>query len=100
MELSIWQVTGSLMVALIIGVLSTLVVQRWVSKRGDGTEDSVKWRKNVLFLLGLAYGSLLLLFGIMTNSDNTTAKEAYELLGVPFVALVGGTLTIAKDLID
>ena len=100
MELNVWQVTGSLMAALIIGMLFTLVVQRWVSKRGDGTGEGVKWRKNVLVLLGLAYGSLLLLFIIMINGDSTTAKEAYEMLGVPFVALVGGTLTIAKDLID
>ena len=100
MELSVWQITGCLVVALIVGVLITLVVQRWVSKRDNGTSmNGIQWRKNVLLLLGMAYGSLLLIFSVMVASG-ITAKEAYEMLGVPFVALVGGTLTIAKDLIE
>ena len=99
MELNLWQITGFLMMALVIGVLITLIMQRWVSKCSTETRDGIQWRKNVLTLLGLAYGSLLTIFIIMII-NGITAKEAYEMLGVPFVALVGGTLTIAKDLIE
>ena len=99
MELNIWQITGCLIVAVALGVLITMIVQRWISKRSDDAGNGVKWRKNVLFLLGLAYGTLIVLFLIMLSND-ATPKEAYDMLGVPFVALIGGTLTIAKDLID
>ena len=56
------------------------------------------FRINVLVLLALAYGSLIALFVIMV-SKGTTPKEAYDMIGVPFVALIGGTLAVAKDLI-
>ena len=102
MELNIWQITGYLAGAVILGALITLVAGQWIGRRGkretDGTKNGVQWRKNVLMLLGMAYGSLMLIFIVMI-CWGTTPKEAYDLLGVPFVALIGGTLTIAKDLI-
>ena len=64
----------------------------------SGSEGGVKWRKNVLTLLGVAYVSLLVIFGVMVFSG-IEPDAAYQLGGVPFVALVGGTLTIAKDLL-
>ena len=103
MELNIWQLTGALSAAVILGILITLVIRQWLSKRSEAKEiregNSIWWRKNVLALLSMAYGSLLILFILMT-AFGATSKEAYEVLGVPFVALIGGTLTIAKDLID
>lgn len=46
----------------------------------------------------IAYGSIvgILVFMVLQGVD---AKEAYGLVSVPFVALVGGTLTIAKDIL-
>ena len=57
-----------------------------------------KLRPNVLLLLLVAYGSivgiliLLLLFGM-------PPAEAFDRVSVPFVALVGGTLAVVKDLL-
>ena len=56
-------------------------------------------RLNVLLLFGAAYGSIVGLFLIMV-ANNVTPKDAYDLIGVPFVALIGGTLAVAKDLIS
>ena len=61
--------------------------------------NSRPWRKNVLTLMLLAYSSLLGIFLIMILAG-AKPKEAYDLIGVPFVALVGGTLAVAKDLTD
>ena len=103
MELSFLEICGALAATLILGVLITCAVQKCLSKHSDGNENKgkicIQWRKNVLVLLGLAYGSLVFLFVLMIFDGETTAKQAYELIGVPLVALVGGTLAIAKDLI-
>ena len=62
------------------------------------TGKGIPFRKNVLALFALAYGSLIALFIIMVV-NNTSPKDAYDMIGVPFVALIGGTLAVAKDLI-
>ena len=72
----------------------------WRKGRTDDDESNkpVRFRINVLVLFVLAYGSiggafvLLLVCGV-------PAKEAYNLVSVPFVALIGGTLAVANDLI-
>ena len=55
-------------------------------------------RWNLLMLMFLAYGSIFGFFMVLVwfGSD---PKEAYNLISVPFVALVGGTLAIVKDLL-
>ena len=58
-----------------------------------------KIRVNVLVLLLIAYGSVIGIFGLLLITD-VPAKEAYNLVGVPFVALIGGTLAVVKDLIE
>ena len=58
-----------------------------------------KIRVNVLFLLLIAYGSVVGIFAILLGAG-VPAKEAYNLVGVPFVALIGGTLAVVKDLIE
>ena len=62
----------------------------------SGKENGLPWRKNVLALLLLSYGTI---FGILLVLENfgVEAKKAYNLISVPFVALVGGTLAVAKD---
>ena len=56
------------------------------------------WRKNVLAVLLMAYGSLLTIFFLLIWQD-VEATTAFDLVGVPFMALIGGTLAIAKDLL-
>lgn len=55
-------------------------------------------RFNVLFLLIVAYVSLIALMVIMVSAG-VDAMDAYDKISVPFVALVGGTLAVAKDLV-
>ncbi|MDE2768202.1 MAG: hypothetical protein OXU26_01605 [Acidobacteriota bacterium] len=66
------------------------------------TKSENKWitpiRVNVLALLVIAYGSIIGLFAILVGAG-VDPKTAYDLIGVPFVALIGGTLAVAKDLI-
>lgn len=70
-------------------------------KKGKDTrkrKGGLRWRKNVLALLSIAYLTFLILFVVSV----CVVKDpilVYDTIGVPFVALVGGTLTLAKDLI-
>ncbi len=67
---------------------------------GDKEEEheGVRWRPNVLLLMLLAYGSVIGLFvGLVLSGLG--AMEAYNLVSVPFVALIGGTLAVVKDLL-
>jgi len=83
-------------VSLASSVYAVRTARRSVSPTGTG--DDIPWRKNVLVLLFLAYGSLMVLFVGMLFAG-LGAKEAYDLIGVPFVALIGGTLAVVKDLL-
>ena len=56
------------------------------------------WRKNVLALLLMAYLSIFLIFVVLLFYG-MNPQDAYDKVSVPFVALVGGTLTITKDLL-
>lgn len=58
----------------------------------------VRLRKNVLLLMLIAYSALLIVFGVLAWQDSPT--KAYEVISGPFIALIGGTLAIAKDLVD
>jgi hypothetical protein len=62
-------------------------------------KKGIPFRKNVLAVLTLAYSSLLILFGVMVLFG-VDPEKAYDLISVPFVALIGGTLAVAKDLIS
>ena len=57
------------------------------------------WRKNVLAVLLLAYTAIMVLFfGMILGGVD--AKMSFDLISVPFVALIGGTLAVAKDLLE
>lgn len=58
----------------------------------------ILWRKNVLTLMLVAYLSIFLIFVVMVLCG-VDAKDAYDKISVPFVALIGGTLAITKDLL-
>lgn len=60
---------------------------------------AVLWRKNVLALVGAGYGTLLIVFGAMVWPGKMTPDIAYEVVKGPLMALIGGSLAIAKDLI-
>ena len=70
----------------------------------DNTQEQQElpfWKKirlNVLLLMLMAYGSLLVIFFGLVGYG-VAAETAYHLISTPFVALIGGTLAVAKDLI-
>ena len=61
------------------------------------SKNGIPLRKNVLALMGIAYSILFLIFVVVAIFD--TPSSAYGIIGGPFVALIGGTLAIAKDLV-
>ena len=93
----------------------------YFSRRGKRSEAQanrqIPWRKNVLVCLGTAYVAIIGLFLVMAlagdgvttevgtgaakiTTTTSAAMEAYQLISVPFVALIGATVAIAKDLLD
>ncbi len=114
MEFGLSILAIAIAVAAIVGVFYFTRGKR--STEGQAPRP-IAWRKNVLACLLLAYGSLLGLFLVMATFGNgvttvsgsgaatittTTSApmEAYQLISVPFVALIGATVAIAKDLLD
>ena len=58
-----------------------------------------KFKPNLIVALLLAYTSVLvILFGLIFSGVD--ASEAYGYISTPFVALIGGTLAVAKDLLN
>ena len=58
-------------------------------------------RTNVLTLMGAAYTVLLIMFFVLIFcTKSISAKEAWEIMQAPLMALIGGTLAISKDLIQ
>ena len=58
-----------------------------------------KIKPNLLIVLVLAYAAIVVIFfGLIAYG--TAATEAYGLIATPFVALIGGTLAVAKDLLQ
>ena len=55
------------------------------------------FRKNILTLVGAGYAAVLIIFCVLAGSDPTKAFDAIE---GPLMALIGGTLAVAKDLVD
>ena len=89
---------GGLSVAVIaaLGIAAYSVFKMRANAREGG--ESIPWRKNVLAALAMAYISLLIVFVLML-ANGVKASEAFDAINVPFVALVGGTLAIVKDLV-
>ena len=58
------------------------------------------WRKNVLVLVGMGYFLIGLIFLILVYKGGVEVSEAYDIGNGPIMALIGGSLAIAKDLID
>lgn len=58
-----------------------------------------RFRPNLLIVMGLAYVSIVGLF-VFLVCVGVDAETAFGFINVPFVALIGGTLAIAKDLLQ
>jgi len=61
--------------------------------------SQIRVRFNVLALVAMGYFALLVIFVSMAWGE-MTATEAYDVVKSPFMALIGGSLAISKDLVD
>ena len=55
------------------------------------------WRKNIIIVIGGGYLAVLIVFGVLAY---VTPKEAFGAIEGPLMALIGGSLAVAKDLVD
>ncbi len=62
------------------------------------TSMKIPWRKNVLSLMIIAYAAVMFVFFGLID-EGTDAKDSYDVIKEPLMALVGGTLALAKDLV-
>jgi len=60
----------------------------------------VQWRKNVLMLVGMGYTLMTLVFVVLLFEEGMTVSDAYDVIDGPVMALIGGSLTVANNLID
>ena len=60
----------------------------------------IPWRRNVLTLVISGYALLLFIFVAMMWPGEMKPDVAYEVVKGPLMALIGGSLAIAKDLIN
>lgn len=60
----------------------------------------VSWRKNVLALVGAGYLIMFFVFLMLLFKGGMKVDEAYNIVNGPIMALIGGSLAIAKDLIN
>ena len=88
-----------ILLTILLLLVGGMVAFRMYRTTREPESKGVTIRTNVLLLLGIAYGSIIAIFGLMIWQD-VEASTAYEAISVPFVALIGGTLTVVKDLID
>ena len=57
-------------------------------------------RRNVLILVSYGYIATLLAFVVMVFYGGMTPDNAYDLIQGPLMTLIGGSLAIAKDLLN
>ena len=60
----------------------------------------IPFRKNVIALMLIAYGTVLVMFLGMALTSSINAVEAWDALEAPLMALIGGSLTLSYNLID
>lgn len=60
----------------------------------------IQWRKNVLALVGTGYALTFFVFLMLLFKGGMAVEEAYNVVNGPLMALIGGSLAIAKDLIN
>ena len=62
--------------------------------------SKIPLRKNVLILVGAGYVLVLFVFVMLILAGGMKVAEAYDIINGPVMALIGGSLAIAKDLIN
>ena len=88
-----------LIFAVLAGAIA-VAVYLW-KRKADPNRKKVIIRTNIIYLLTLAYSTVGLLFIVLVYKENPmSAKEAWNILEAPLMALIGGTLAISKDLLD
>ena len=68
----------------------------WSSRSGR----KISLRVNVLYLVGFGYGTVLIFFIFMCWKGGVSPDTAYDAIQGPLMTLIGGSLAIAKDLIN
>lgn len=82
-------------VVLVLTVPIVMVGVGWLLSRWN-----VQIRWNVLLLVGMGYLVITVLFGVLSYSNAMNSQQAYEIVQAPLIALIGGSLAIAKDLVN
>lgn len=72
----------------------------WWAKLKREKSVKIPWRRNVLTLVISGYLVLFLVFVAMMWPGEMKPDVAYEVVKGPLMALIGGSLAIAKDLIN
>lgn len=62
------------------------------------TKRPMRW--NVLLLVGCGYIATLVVFVLLVIAGQMTGAEAYRIVQGPLMALIGGSLAVAKDLLQ
>lgn len=65
--------------------------------KDQSTLKKLPFRKNILLVISLGYAAVLIVFGVLSCIDPENAFSAIE---GPLMALIGGSLAVAKDLVD
>ena len=71
--------------------------ERKPSLAGQSLERKMRIRWNVIYLISLGYGAVGVVFAVLTARDMPPA-DAYDIVQGPLMALIGGTVALAKDL--
>ena len=59
----------------------------------------ILWRKNVLTLVGMGYAATGFVFFMLVYKAEMKVDDAYDIVNAPLMALIGGSLALAKDLV-
>lgn len=60
----------------------------------------MKWRINVLVLIGSGFFTIMVIFSLMVWKGSCTPSSAYEVIESPLMALIGGSVAVAKDVLN
>ena len=84
-----------------LGLFWRVLVGRFTDQPGRARcrRNTIQWRRNVLALVGMGYALTLVIFVMLVLEGNMEVAGAFEVVTGPLMALVGGSLAIAKDLI-
>ena len=71
--------------------------ERKPSQQANHQKRRMRIRWNVIYLISLGYGAVGVVFAVLMARDMPPA-DAYDIVQGPLMALIGGTVALAKDL--